>query len=528
MRYLPTHAPYIHQMEALKRLSNQRAFALLMAMRTGKTKVVLDDYGRLEADGKCGSALIIAPAGAYRTWETEIIEHVGPSLLRRLLTYTWSASAKSQAAQKIQDIFMANVVRPRIMMMNVEALSEVKRARELAVNFLSQTRDAMCVVDESTSIRGADSLRTKFIIDKLRPLATYRRIMSGLPSPNSPFDLWAQFYFLDPKILGHLTFKTFQHHYAEIQQVCMIPARVLREKLHKMVGAKPFNVPGMGLVNAHDLPHAMLIEEIARRGGYVPRVPVIKAYRNEEELAGLIAPHSYRVKLSDCYDLPPKIYSKREVALTEEQKRIYSEIKQYAFVELNELEHVTANHVLTRIVRLHQVLCGHVRDDSGTIQDLPENRTKQLLELLNEHTGKSIIWCSYDHDITRLTTALTKEFGEGSVARFWGGNRPTRENEERRFREDPTCMYMLATPGAGRFSRMWAVADLVVYYSNTPDLEHRSQSEERAQGLDKINSVLYVDLVVPGTVDEKIITALRAKINMAAVITGDSWQEWVV
>jgi hypothetical protein len=87
---------------------------------------------------------------------------------------------------------------------------------------------------------------------------------------------------------------------------------------------------------------------------------------------------------------------------------------------------------------------------------------------------------------------------------------------------------MLATPGAGRFSRMWAIADLVVYYSNTPDLEHRSQSEDRAQGLDKINSVLYVDLIVPGTVDEKIINALRAKINMATTITGDNYQEWLI
>jgi SNF2 family DNA or RNA helicase len=528
MSYVPKFAPYAHQREALTRIKDQRAFALLMAMRTGKTKVVLDDFGRLEEDGKCGSALIIAPAGAYRTWEKEITTHVGSSLADRLLTYTWSASAKSQKAMKAQAAFMKETLKPRIMMMNVEALSEVTRARDLAMAFLSQTRDPLCAIDESTAIRGPDSLRTKFILDKLRPLATWRRIMSGLPSPNSPFDLFAQFYFLDPEIIGHWTFKTFQNHFAEIQQICMIPARVLREKLHKMVGAKPFNIPGLGLVNAHSLSHSMLIEQIAKRGGYVPRVPVVKAYRNEEELRDLIAPYSYRVKLSDCYDLPPKVYSKREVELTAEQKRVYAEIKQYAFVELNELDHVTANHVLTRIIRLHQVLCGHVRDDSGTVRDLPENRTAQLLELLGEHDGKSITWCSYDHDIRKLTDALTKEYGESSVARFWGGNQSTREAEERRFREDPACRHMLATPGAGRFSRMWAIADLVVYYSNTPDLEHRSQSEDRAQGLDKINSVLYVDLIVPGTVDEKIINALRAKINMATTITGDNYQEWLI
>jgi SNF2 family DNA or RNA helicase len=528
MSYVPKYEPYSHQREALARIKDRPAFALLMAMRTGKTKVVLDDFGRLEYEGRCGSALIIAPAGAYKTWEKEISIHVGAPLAERLLTYTWSASAQSQKAQKVQADFMNQTNKPRILLMNVEALSGVTRARDLAQAFLKQTRDPMCAIDESTTIRGADSLRTKFVIDKLRPLAAYRRIMSGLPSPNSPFDLWAQFYFLDPKIIGHWTFKTFQNHFAEIQQICMIPARVLKEKLHRMVGAKPFNISGIGMVNAHDLSHGMLIEQISKRGGYVPRVPVVKAFRNEEELRDLIAPYSYRVKLSDCYDLPPKVYSMREVELTAEQKRVYAEIKQFAFVELNELEHVTANHVLTRIIRLHQVLCGHVRDDSGIIRDVPENRTSQLIELLSEHDGKSITWCSYSHDIEKLTVALTKEFGEGSVARFWGGNQSTREAEELRFREDQNCRHMLATPGAGRFSRMWAIADLVVYYSNTPDLEHRSQSEDRAQGLDKVNSVLYVDLIVPGTVDEKIINALRAKINMSSTITGDNYQEWLI
>jgi SNF2 family DNA or RNA helicase len=114
------------------------------------------------------------------------------------------------------------------------------------------------------------------------------------------------------------------------------------------------------------------------------------------------------------------------------------------------------------------------------------------------------------------------------VARFWGGNRDTREDEERRFLNDPQCQYMVATAAAGGRGRTWTVADLVVYYSNTADLEHRSQSEERAQGVDKVNSVLYVDLIAPGTVDEKMLSTLRRKINMAAAITSDTWREWVI
>ena len=41
-------------------------------------------------------------------------------------------------------------------------------------------------------------------------------------------------------------------------------------------------------------------------------------------------------------------------------------------------------------------------------------------------------------------------------------------------------------------------------------------------------SVTYVDLVAPGTVDEVILHALRAKINLSSQVLGDAWREWVV
>jgi len=118
--------------------------------------------------------------------------------------------------------------------------------------------------------------------------------------------------------------------------------------------------------------------------------------------------------------------------------------------------------------------------------------------------------------------------GRDAVALFYGGNRKEREEEERRFKTDPACRFMVATPAAGGKGRTWDVADLVVYYSSTNDLEHRAQSEERPRNVGKVKPIHYVDLVVPGTVDEKIIQALRAKIDLAAVVTGDAWREWLI
>jgi SNF2 family DNA or RNA helicase len=69
---------------------------------------------------------------------------------------------------------------------------------------------------------------------------------------------------------------------------------------------------------------------------------------------------------------------------------------------------------------------------------------------------------------------------------------------------------------------------MVVYYSNTDNLEHRDQSEQRAMGMTKSRQVDFVDMIVRGTVEEKIINSLRSKIDMASIINGDNYKEWLV
>jgi hypothetical protein len=39
--------------------------------------------------------------------------------------------------------------------------------------------------------------------------------------------------------------------------------------------------------------------------------------------------------------------------------------------------------------------------------------------------------------------------------------------------------------------------------------------------------VNYIDIVCPGTVDEKIVQNLRDKVEIASVITGDRLKEWI-
>jgi SNF2 family DNA or RNA helicase len=87
---------------------------------------------------------------------------------------------------------------------------------------------------------------------------------------------------------------------------------------------------------------------------------------------------------------------------------------------------------------------------------------------------------------------------------------------------------MVATAAAGGRGRTWDVADMVIYYSSTDNLEHRDQSEQRVHNVDKNRGCDYCDLIHRGTVEEKILQALKRKISLDQLITGRDWKEWVI
>ena len=56
----------------------------------------------------------------------------------------------------------------------------------------------------------------------------------------------------------------------------------------------------------------------------------------------------------------------------------------------------------------------------------------------------------------------------------------------------------------------------------------RLQSEDRAHRIGQENKVTYVDIVVEKTVDEKIIKALRDKINISTQVLAEGYKEWII
>ncbi len=473
----------------------RRSGKVFVTGNTGKSSTALNDFGRLELAGQAHDFLEISRGGVYASWKTAMLGdavtgepgHLSADLAKRIVIHVWKSTG-GKAHDKAFENFLKITDRPRALLMNVEAISSMDRARKALLAYVqSQGRRVYAVIDESLIIANPSSERTKFINGKLRDHCDFRRILCGLPTPRDPMQLYAQFQFLDWTILGHRSFFSFRNRYA-----------VMRSEFF---------------------------------GGRT--VQIIVGFRNTEELQELIAPHTHRVLLEDVYDMPAKTHAIRAVEMTPEQVRLYAEMKAFATMTISETEHVTATIVITQMLRLHQLLCGYTTDDQGTIHYIPTNRTRVLLEVIEEYDGKAVIWCAYDHGIRTTTDALEKEYGKGSVARWWGGNRNTREDEERIFKSDPKCRFMVSTAAAGGRGREWSCADLTIFSENSKSNDDRQQAEDRVQAVGKIKSNGYIDLVArkpdgSETVDGMILKALREDMDLSDLVTGDSWRAWVV
>lgn len=556
MVYQSKRKPRAKQAEALSLINGRDAFALLMAMRTGKTKVIVDDWGRQVATGRQLDLGIIAPGGAYRPWEKALALDLPDDMLAATSVHVWdSGKARGRAAVNSRKNFMDHRG-PRVLLMNVEAVSSIETARDLWVEFLSQRQHANCLtIDESVIIKNPEANATQFVVLRLAPLTKQRRIMTGLVSPQSPLDVYCQYKFLDPKILGHDKFTTFRARHAKIRRICTLPNAVVESKFSIAAGLgqltalsteeirrrlsildPTLNVAAMDRLEAVKLlsgspdwmPRDRKVEAILALGGWIQTIPTIEGYLHVEEIHEKIAPHSFRCRLEDCYDMPESDWSFRDVEMSKEQRVAYDEMKLWATAYLSDGKAASASNVITQMLRLHQICCGHVTDESGRVKIFQQNRTKELLSILRDYDGKAVIWCSYDANIGVVQDALEREFGGGKVARFWGGNVRTREAEEVEFKTNPNVRFMIGTPDAGGKGRDWSTADLTIYYSSRNNLDHRAQSEERVKADGKTRMCSYVDLRIRGTVEERITQALRDKIDMASIINGDNWQDWLI
>jgi SNF2 family DNA or RNA helicase len=200
-----------------------------------------------------------------------------------------------------------------------------------------------------------------------------------------------------------------------------------------------------------------------------------------------------------------------------------------ALAKLTTGELSTTQSVLTQIMRLQQICCGHLQPDEGSIQEIPNNRLQELLDITEEIDGKAIIWATWTHDIHRIEKALKKRYGATAVNSYYGDTEQDERQEIVNRFQDPSSdlRFFIGQPKTGGYGITLTQANTVIYFSNSYDLEIRLQSEDRAHRIGQDSSVTYIDLVSPGTIDEKILGALRDKNNLAGTVLRENVANWL-
>ena len=476
MNYKFKTPPYKHQLRALEMSWDKKCFAYFMEMGTGKSKVLIDNTAMLYDKGKINGVLIVAPKGVYKNWySSEIPTHLPDHIEKNMVL--WQANITKQQ-QKYLDTLFKTDTDLHILIMNVESLS-TKKGVDFAARFLNSHR-TMMAIDESTTIKNPTAKRTKNIV-ALGKYAQYKRILTGSPVTKSPLDLYKQCEFLDPWLLDHQSFYSFRTRYAVMRKINF--------------------------------------------GGRSVEIPV--GYKNLGELSDKLKPFSDRVLKDDCLDLPKKTFMKRIVQLTPDQFKVYEQMKKEALAIMNGKMTTTAN-ALTQLMRLQQITCGHFKADDGTTQDIKSNRLDELINVLNEIEGKVVIWAHWQSVVIQIIKAVVKNFGKNCFVDYYGLTpQEDRQQNIKKFQEDDTCRFFIGTPQTGGYGITLTAASNMIYYSNGYDLEKRQQSEARIDRIGQEKPMTYIDIICEDTVDERIVKALRKKVNIASQVMGEELKAWI-
>ena len=477
MNYKFKTKPYAHQLDALEASWDKENFAYFMEMGTGKSKVLLDNAAVLYDKGHINGLLLIAPKGVYKNWyDSEIPTHLPDHIEKKVVL--WKTSDKSKKQISLLNTLFETGTDLHILIMNVESFSKGDGLK-FAQKFLS-CHKAMVAIDESTTIKTHTSNRTKSILS-LRQDAKYRRILTGSPVTKSPLDLFSQCQFLDPWLLNHQSYYTFKARYAVTRKI-----------------------------------------EVQGR-----RVEIVVGYRNLSELSEKIKPFSKRILKEDCLDLPAKSFIKHTVELTKEQKKVYEQMKKEAIAFLDGKMQSTAT-VMTQLMRLHQITCGHFTADDGTIKDLPCSRLTELMSILENVEGKTIIWSHYTHDVKRIIAKIKEVYGDDSVVDYYGATESDQRSKNiKRFQTDDNCRFFVGTTHTGGYGITLTAGSTMIYFSNGYDLEKRQQSEARIDRIGQTKKMTYIDILSQDTIDEHIVKALRNKVNIANTIMGEDYKDWI-
>lgn len=459
--------PYAHQRTALALASRFNAFALLMEMGTGKSKVALDLFRMRVMLKQVDKLIIVCPKSVISSWEDEISKHTKITSGRVLVMRDEYKRGRSRTRDAIFEDFLLRTDH-RVLIVHYDLLrflqiqAVISRAKEACLRL-------MMVIDESTRIKSTSAQRTKEVHALCRVIP-YRIIASGLCMPNALEDIFGQFYAVDLGQALGTSYTRFHHEFF-------------------------FPVDRMGF-------------------SWMPKPGT------RERIAELLDGQGYRVRKQDCLDLPPKVYEVREVEMEEGQRRLYSTIKENLITTIED-KRVSCKIALTMLVKLAEVASGELLDDEGGHHDLPSPKLAALEEILEEigSDQKAVVFTIFKRSIKRILEQKWAK-ARGAVALF-GETSSDAGEIVKKFQTDPSCTLLVAHPASGGMGITLTASKFVIYLQNDWNLEFRKQSEDRCHriGSEWADKVTVIDIVMKDSIDQTIIRVLKNKDrNQRAVV----------
>lgn len=506
--------PYAHQARDFERTKDLDAWALFYEMRVGKTRPTIETAVHAFRQGRIKNLVVIADNGVHANWVTDELPAWLPA------DFVWKAVVYHSS--KADTIYQRNAVENAILTKGLGVLcityDAVIREKGKKVLWRFLKPGAMIVADESSAIKTPRADRTLTLINAAKH-AKMRRILNGTPVDRSPFDVYSQIRFLDPdfwlNVLGIDSYAAFKSEFATTM-TC-----------HTQSGQQ--------------------FEKVLN-------------YKNLDRLHAALATISSRVTRDEVFDLPPKVYGMRPFEMSAEQRRIYDEIRSKLLADLGqEVEcqscqgagstlyagdtydcitcggtgkvrdggSMTASNAGVKLVRLQQVLCGYQVAEGEPLGDIPgPNRRLDALEAeIDQTEGPWIVWGRFQRDIDKIA-----ERGENlgyRVGTFDGRTAPDDRTKVRQDFQAGKLDWFVGNPAAAGKGIRLTAANTVIYYANSFRLINRLQSEDRAIAEDVKRALYVCDIACKGSFDDHVIRNLRAKIDVAAQVTGDKLREWL-
>jgi len=368
---------------------------------------------------------------------------------------------KGTAAKKKEQLAKLSGEGLQVVVVNYES------AWRLEKELLAYNAD-LIVADEGHKLKESRTSQSKGM-HHLGDKAKYKLLLTGTVITNREMDVFSQYRFLNPQIFG-TSFYSFRSQYFDM-------------------------------------------------GGYGLHTPIFRKWMTDDFLRRM---HSiaFRVTKNECLDLPEITEEVRSVDLEKDALKLYDSIEDESYAELDESEVTTAN-ILTRLLRLSQITGGHLTDDDGVVNNVSKAKLDALSDIIDTAMAedkKLVIMARFVPELDDIQELLEKKKIGYAVVR---GGIKNRDDEIHRFQYDDKCRVFVGQIAAAGLGITLTAASTMVFYSLDYSMSNFEQAKARIHRAGQKENCHYIYLVCKGTIDHKVLYALRKKIDLAKMLVDD-------